>query len=145
MALPLRILCKLRIERAQKFALAAVFSLAIFIIIVAIVRIVEINPTFKHVDPVWLALWSMTEASVGTGRDLFFDFKNSTSNWQITNVSCTAVVVACLPSFHVLLTSRSTSAFNRRNPSNLRLRQQQNITRQSEVAPSGSSVRNNQS
>lgn len=66
MALPLRMLWKLRIERRQKFALAIVFSLAIVIIIVAIVRIVEINPTFKHVDPVWLALWSMTEASVGT-------------------------------------------------------------------------------
>lgn len=66
MALPLRLLWKLQIEKKQKLALAAVFSLAIVIIVVAIVRIVEINPMFKHVDPVWLALWSMTEASVGT-------------------------------------------------------------------------------
>lgn len=117
MALPLRLLWKLQIKKKQKLALAAVFSLAIVIIVVAIVRIVEINPMFKYVDPVWLALWSMTEASV-------------------------AVVVACLPSFHVLLTSRSSSAFNRRNPSNSRLRQQDNTTRLSEVALSGSSLQN---
>lgn len=73
MALPLRMLWKLQIKRKQKFALAAVFSLAIFIIVFAIVRIIEINPIFKHVDPLWLALWSMTEASVGTEFVLDFD------------------------------------------------------------------------
>lgn len=65
MALPLRLLWKLQIRTRQKLALAAVFSLAIIIIVIAIVRIVEINPNLKHVDPIWLALWSMTEASVG--------------------------------------------------------------------------------
>lgn len=78
MALPLLMLWDLQIKRKQKFALAIVFSLAIFIIVFAIVRIIEINPTFKHVDPLWLALWSMTEASVG--KSLLLIFVRSTSN-----------------------------------------------------------------
>lgn len=65
MALPLRLLWKLQIERKQKIALAGMFSLAIITVVFAIVRIIEINPTLKHVDPVWLALWTMIEASVG--------------------------------------------------------------------------------
>lgn len=61
---------------------------------------------------------------------------------QLNNVPGTAVIVACLPSFHVLLTSRSSSAFNRRNPSNTNRRQQENTPRLSEVGFSGGSLRN---
>lgn len=43
-----------------------IFSLGtIIIIIVAIVRVIEVSPKFDHVDPLWLSLRSMIEASVG--------------------------------------------------------------------------------
>jgi len=69
MALLLRQLHNLQttqINRPQKIAVAAIFSLGALIVIVAIVRVVEISATTQHVDPVWLALWSVVEASVGT-------------------------------------------------------------------------------
>ena len=65
MALPLRLLWGLQINSRQKLALGGIFSLGIIIIIFAIVRVVEISATFNHVNPLWLALWSMIEASVG--------------------------------------------------------------------------------
>ena len=65
MVLPLHLLWKLQITKKQKFALVVIFSLGTIIIIVAIVRVIEVSPKFDHVDPLWLSLWSMIEASVG--------------------------------------------------------------------------------
>lgn len=65
MALPLRLLWNLQINAKQKCALAGIFSLGVIIIIFAVVRVVETSATFNHVNPMWLALWSMIEASVG--------------------------------------------------------------------------------
>ena len=68
MALLLRQLYGLQttqIDRKQKIAVAGIFSLGGVIVIVAIVRVVEIKATTQHVDPVWLTLWSVIEASVG--------------------------------------------------------------------------------
>ena len=65
MALLLRQLYGLKTTRKQKIAVAGLFSLGGVVIIVAIVRVVEIKATIQHVDPVWLALWSMVEAGVG--------------------------------------------------------------------------------
>lgn len=55
----------LRINKKEKMALAGIFSLSVLIIIVSIIRVVQTSATTQHVDPVWLALWSMIEASVG--------------------------------------------------------------------------------
>lgn len=77
MALGLRLLRKLRISIQEKLALAAIFSVGLIKITFAIIRVVKIGASATHVNPIWLALWSMIEASV-------------------------AVVVACLPSFRVL-------------------------------------------
>ena len=49
----------------QKVALVSIFSLGIIIIVFALVRVIETRATTKHVDPIWLALWSMLEASIG--------------------------------------------------------------------------------
>ncbi|MCJ1413432.1 hypothetical protein MMC19_007537 [Ptychographa xylographoides] len=84
MALPLRLLWGLQINTRQKSALAGIFLLGIIIIVFAIVRVVETSATFDHVNPMWLALWSMVEASV-------------------------AVVVSCLPSFRAFLSNRTSS------------------------------------
>ena len=64
MALPLRLLWGLKVNLQQKVALAAIFSLGFIVIAFAVVRVVETGATFKHVNPMWLALWSMIEASV---------------------------------------------------------------------------------
>ncbi|KAI4168389.1 MAG: hypothetical protein LQ348_007504 [Seirophora lacunosa] len=80
MGLGLRLLQKLHNNRnrKEKLALGAVFSVSFIKILFAVVRVVKIgNVSAAHVNPIWLALWSMIEASV-------------------------AVVVACLPSFRVL-------------------------------------------
>lgn len=76
MALPLRLLWGLRVTPRQKGALAGIFLLGFIIIIFAVVRVVETSASIHHVDPVWLALWSMIEASVGT-RPFF----RSQSRW----------------------------------------------------------------
>lgn len=65
MALPLRLLWDLRVNKKQKLALTIIFSLGCIIIVFAIVRVVQIRASTNHVDPVWLALWSVIEASVG--------------------------------------------------------------------------------
>ena len=67
MALPLHLLLGLiGVNRKQKAGLAALFSLGFFIIAVAFVRVFQTRATKEHhVDPIWLALWSQIEASVG--------------------------------------------------------------------------------
>lgn len=77
MALGLRLLRKLQIRRNEKLALGAIFSVGFIKIAFAVVRVVKIGVSATHVNPIWLALWTMIEASV-------------------------AIVVACLPSFRVL-------------------------------------------
>ena len=64
--IPLLILLpSLRINRKEKLAIASIFSLSAIVVIVAIIRVIQTSATTQHVDPVWLALWSMIEASVG--------------------------------------------------------------------------------
>ena len=65
MILLLALLYGLRTDRKQKLAVAAIFSLSLIVIIVAVIRAIEIRASTDHVDPVWLALWSMIEGSVG--------------------------------------------------------------------------------
>ena len=54
-----------KLKSRQKVALFSIFSLGVIIIIFALVRVIETRATTKHVDPIWLALWSMLEASIG--------------------------------------------------------------------------------
>ena len=67
MALPLHLLLGLLgVNRKQKAGLAALFSLGFFIIAIALVRVFQTRATKTHqADPIWLALWSQIEASVG--------------------------------------------------------------------------------
>ena len=65
MALPLRLVWGLRIDRTRKIGLAGIFLLGLVDIIFAIVRVIETSASAHHVDVVWLGFWSMIEASVG--------------------------------------------------------------------------------
>lgn len=64
-ALPIHLVWDLQVNRQSKTALVTVFSLGFIIIIFAIIRVIATKASIHHVDPVWLALWSMIEASVG--------------------------------------------------------------------------------
>ena len=89
MALGLRLLRRLQISPKEKLALAAIFSVGLIKVTFAIIRVVKIGASATHVNPIWLALWSMIEASV-------------------------AVAVVCLPSFRVLFAhGRRQSAVRR--------------------------------
>ncbi|KAI4228834.1 MAG: hypothetical protein L6R36_001336 [Xanthoria steineri] len=77
MGLGLRLLWNLQISAREKIALGTIFSVGFIKITFALIRVVKIGATATHVNPIWLALWSMIEASV-------------------------AIVVACLPSFKVI-------------------------------------------
>lgn len=67
MALPLHLLLGLfGVNRKQKAGLAGIFCLGFIIIVVALVRVFQTRATKEHhADPIWLALWSQIEASVG--------------------------------------------------------------------------------
>ena len=93
----------LRINRKEKIALASIFSLSAIVIIVAIIRVTQISATTQHVDPVWLALWSMIEASVGkfTGA-----CPSISRHWTDSRA---AIMVSCLPSFRILIAKRAQS------------------------------------
>ena len=77
MGLGLRLLWNLQIGAREKVALGAIFSVGLIKITFAVIRVVKIGASATHVNPIWLALWTMIEASV-------------------------AIVVASLPSFRVL-------------------------------------------
>lgn len=63
MVLPLNLLWKVRISRAEKQGLAAVFSIGFLIIIFAITRAIQVAFTSTS-DPVLLALWGVIESTV---------------------------------------------------------------------------------
>ena len=65
MGLLLALLWDLKMDRKPKLAIAAVFCLSGIVVIFAVIRAIVISPETGHIDPVWLALWSMIEASVG--------------------------------------------------------------------------------
>lgn len=69
----------------QKAGLFAVFSLGIFIVGVAIARVVVTDTRTRHPEVSWLALWSAVESSV-------------------------AVIVCCLASFKVLFKPDPTNS-----------------------------------
>jgi hypothetical protein len=63
MAMPLRLLWKVRISGSEKMGLAAVFSIGVLIIVFAIARAVQIAFTTTS-DSVLLALWGIIESTV---------------------------------------------------------------------------------
>ena len=65
MAMPLSLLYRIQISNKQKIGLATVFSIAIIIIITAIIRAIEIT-TRSRTDAALLALCSVIESTVGT-------------------------------------------------------------------------------
>ncbi|OBT54457.1 hypothetical protein VE04_05068 [Pseudogymnoascus sp. 24MN13] len=86
MAMPLRLLWKVRISGSEKMGLAAVFSIGVLIIVFAIARAVQIAFTTTS-DSVLLALWGIIESTV-------------------------SVIVGCLPPFKSLFSRRQNTSYN---------------------------------
>lgn len=86
MALPLWLILGLKMSLQQKIGLVAVLSLGVIIIIFSVIRIIVTNTVGQQPEISWLALWSSIESSI-------------------------AVIVACLASFKVLLSSKKSSSY----------------------------------
>lgn len=76
-ALPLSMVARVKVSKKQKLSLFVVLSLSVFIIGVAVARIIVTDTQSVHPEISWLALWSAVESSV-------------------------AVVICCLASFKAL-------------------------------------------
>ncbi|KAI4223306.1 MAG: hypothetical protein L6R36_005510 [Xanthoria steineri] len=89
MIFPLRILWSLRLSRVRKVSIMAVFGVGIICIITSIVRVTNIHKRAHASQPApsWLILWAVIEAAI-------------------------AVVVACMPTFGLLLPSQTTDPAN---------------------------------
>jgi hypothetical protein len=85
MALPISIVARVKVSKRQKFGLFAVLSLGVFIIGVAIARVIVTDTKGVHPEISWLALWSVVESSV-------------------------AVLVCCLASFKIMFGTQNASA-----------------------------------
>jgi hypothetical protein len=83
-ALPLSMVARVRVSKRQKSGLFLVLSLSVFIIGVAVARIIVTDTQSVHPEISWLALWSAVESSV-------------------------AVFVCCLASFKALFKSQHSS------------------------------------
>ncbi|KAK6352397.1 hypothetical protein TWF730_009224 [Orbilia blumenaviensis] len=91
MALPLRLLYGLKINRKQKFGLVLIFSLGLLCVVFAVIRGVG-SIVGDAIMPIWLGVWTQSE-------------------------SCVALIVACLPTLRTLLLSRSVTGGSSDNPS----------------------------
>ncbi|EGX52973.1 hypothetical protein AOL_s00007g309 [Orbilia oligospora ATCC 24927] len=92
MALPLRLLYGLKINKKQKFGLVLIFSLGLLCVIFAVIRGVG-SIVGDAIMPIWLGVWTQSE-------------------------SCVALIVACLPTLRTLLLSRSITGGSSDSPSN---------------------------
>lgn len=116
-ALPLNLLYTVRLAPKQKLGLAAVFSIGILIILVAIARAVRISRK-AFADGVLLALWGIIESTVCEYRHLF-----ASDRIQLSTLCClairfmlmcdisfsaSAVIVGYLPPFKSLFKGRGS-------------------------------------
>jgi hypothetical protein len=81
-ALPVSIVARVKVSTKQRFGLYAVLSLGLFVIGVAIARVIVTDTQGVHPEISWLALWSVVESSV-------------------------AVLICCLASFKAMFTAQN--------------------------------------
>ncbi|KAF3938981.1 hypothetical protein ABW19_dt0203904 [Dactylella cylindrospora] len=90
MALPLRLLYGLQINKKQKFGLVLIFSLGLLCVIFALLRGVG-SIVGSAIMPIWLGVWTQSEC-------------------------CVALIVACLPTLRTLLLSRKITGGSTNGP-----------------------------
>ena len=106
-SIPASILWKVQIGLRQKLALAGVFSLTVFTIVFAIVRVAVVSSYSNMPDQTWLYLWSAVEQAVGTLTVLSYLIPST--HWRKLTQSflITAIAVACLGSYHALFVKQN--------------------------------------
>lgn len=62
---PANLLWKVQISLRRKLALAGIFSLTVFVMIFAIVRVVMIRSQSIQPDQTWMCTWNYVEQTVG--------------------------------------------------------------------------------
>lgn len=87
----------------RKLALAGIFSLTVFVMIFAIVRVVVISSYSPQPDATWLITWNFVEQTIG----MLFEVRSSVeiltyeTNIQLSTI---AITIACLASYRALFT-----------------------------------------
>ncbi|MCJ1431731.1 hypothetical protein MMC27_001086 [Xylographa pallens] len=102
------ILWNIQINLRKKLALVGICSLTVFVIFVAIIRVV-VSTKDDALDLTWLILWGGVESSVGQS----FIPVLSTGDPLREGANCflhTAIIIACLASFRALYTRSENSA-----------------------------------
>jgi hypothetical protein len=66
MTVPLSILWRSKLPLRQKFALAGVFGLVLFTIVIAIIRVTLTTTRGKAMNLPWVIVWTGVEANIGT-------------------------------------------------------------------------------
>ncbi|MCJ1282375.1 hypothetical protein MMC26_001698 [Xylographa opegraphella] len=102
------ILWNIKINLRKKLALVGICSLTVFVIVVAIIRVV-ISTKDDTLDLTWLILWGGVESSVGQSSIVVLSSDDPRRN----GADCffhTAIIVACLASFRALYTRSENSA-----------------------------------
>lgn len=66
MTVPVSMLWKVQISLRQKLALTGIFSLTVFIMVFAIIRVAVVTSESDMPDETWMYLWSAIEQTVGT-------------------------------------------------------------------------------
>lgn len=79
MTVPLSILWRSRLPVRQKFALAGVFSLVLFTILVAVIRTGLTTEEGKAMNLPWVVVWTGVEANIGTSWADIPPLSNSTN------------------------------------------------------------------
>lgn len=74
MALPIRLIWHLRMQRKQKLSIGGLFCFGWVCIIIATIRVVQLGSTSDVTSrgtpaPSWLAMWGIIEASIGMCLD----------------------------------------------------------------------------
>lgn len=97
-ALPISIVARVKVSPKQKFGLLAVMSLGVFIVGVAIARVIVTDTQGVHPEISWLALWSVVESSVAVLVCCLASFKVMTKVQHDRPKSRTAKPSASMPS-----------------------------------------------
>ncbi|KAF3181609.1 hypothetical protein TWF225_006650 [Orbilia oligospora] len=119
MALPLRLLYGLKINRKQKFGLVLIFSLGLLCVIFAVIRGVG-SIVGDAIMPIWLGVWTQRYGDLHTRWPRKHKDPQTDANIKphLFSESCVALIVACLPTLRTLLLSRSITGGSSDSPSN---------------------------
>jgi hypothetical protein len=131
MAMPIRLIYNIKISVKQKVGLVFVFSLALVMIVLAVIRARQILAENYFVNLILLMVWSTLESSICKAPLSLLS--------RCLVLIPAAVVVGCLPAFKTLISSRAATQRSKNGSSTGRSAYKPSATRQrSGSVPMGS-------